>query len=93
MPRVFVTTAGKADLADAERWYAAHAPQMIPAFREAFRAIVNRIEANPQQFPLAQQQTRKALVRRFPYLVLFRETERAAYVVAVFHTRRDPQRR
>ena len=93
VPRVFVTPAGKADLADAENWYATHSPQMIPIFRKAFRAVVKRIETNPRQFSLAQQQTRKALVRRFPYLVLFRETEHAAYVVAVFHTRRDPRRR
>jgi hypothetical protein len=34
---------------------------------------------------------RRALLRRFPCLALFRETQNAAVVVAVFHTSRDPK--
>lgn len=34
--------------------------------------------------------TRRALLRRLPYIFLFRETHDAVYVVAVFHTSRDP---
>jgi plasmid stabilization system protein ParE len=91
MSRVFFTQAAQADLADALQWYEAHAPQMVPHFRTSLRAVVERIGANPQQFPLAWRQTRRALLRRFPYLVIFRETDDAAYVVAVFHTSRDPR--
>ena len=90
MPRVLFTRAAQADLDNALQWYEAHAPQMVPPFRASFRSIVQRIEANPKQFPAAERQTRRAMVRQFPYLVIFRETADAAYVVAVFHTSRDP---
>ena len=91
MPRVLFTPAAQADLAEALQWYGKQAPEIVPQFREAMRAVIARIEANPQQFPTAAHQTRRALLRRFPYLVFFRETAEAAYVVAVFHASRDPR--
>jgi hypothetical protein len=36
------------------------------------RAVVARIAANPRQFPSSTHQTRRALLRRFPYIVIFR---------------------
>ena len=91
MPRVLFTEAARADLAAAVAWYEDHAPEMVPQFRQAVRAIIGRIEGNPKQFTSSPLGTRRALVRRFPYLVIFREQAEARYVVAVFHTSRDPQ--
>ena len=91
MPRVLFTRAARSDLEDALQWYEAHAPHMVPNFRASLAAVVVRIEANPRQFPVASNQTRRALLRRFPYLLIFRESDDAAYVVAVFHTSRDPR--
>lgn len=91
MPRVLFTAAARADLDAALSWYEAHAPEIMPQFREALRAAVVRIAENPKQFLASSHQTRRALLRRFPYLVIFRETVHAVYVVAVFHTSRDPR--
>lgn len=90
MARILFTQAARADLVDALRWYDTHAPQVAPQFRDALRAAVNRISENPKQFPPAFKSTRRALLRRFPYIVVFRELDDAVYIVAVFHTSRDP---
>ncbi len=90
MPRVLFTRAARADLADAVDGCAAHAPEIVAQFRDAMRVLVARIERSPQQFAPASYGTRRAVMRRFPYLVIFRETSEAVYVVAVFHTSRDP---
>ena len=91
MPRVLFTDAAQADLADALAWYETQAPEIAPQFREAMRAVVARIERNPHQFAPSPHGARRALLRRFPYLVIFREQADAAYAVAVFHTSRDPR--
>jgi toxin ParE1/3/4 len=91
MPRVLFTAAARADLDDALSWYEARAPEIVPLFREALRAVVARIAENPKQFLTSSHQTRRALLRHFPYLVIFRETPKAAYVIAFFHTSRDPR--
>jgi len=88
--RILFTQAARADLSDAVRWYDAHAPHVGPQFRDALRAAMTRIAENPKQFPPALRDTRRALLRRFPYILVFREMDDAIYVVAVFHTSRDP---
>jgi plasmid stabilization system protein ParE len=90
MPRVLFAAAARADLAEAVGWYDAHAAHVVPLFRESLRAAVARIAANPKQFPAGPHQTPRALPPRFPYLLIFRETDEACYVVAVFHVSRDP---
>jgi plasmid stabilization system protein ParE len=90
MPRVLFTEAARADIAEAVDWYQAHAAHVIPQFRESLRGSVARIAANPKQFPAGPHQTRRALLQRFPYLLIFREAHEDCYVVAVFHVSRDP---
>jgi plasmid stabilization system protein ParE len=90
MSRVRFTADARADLNDALNWYETHAPEIASQFRNALRVVVARIAENPRQFPASAYQTRRALLRRFPYLVFFRETDEGIYVVAVFHTSRDP---
>ncbi|WP_235884757.1 type II toxin-antitoxin system RelE/ParE family toxin [Bradyrhizobium frederickii] len=62
----------------------------MPQFRDALRAALIRIAEHPRQFPAAYKDTRRAMLRRFPYIVVFRELQDAVYVIAVFHTSRDP---
>lgn len=90
MAKILFTPAARADLADAVRWYDTHAPHVVPQFRDALRAALIRIADHPKQFPRALKNTRRALLRRFPYILVFREMDEAIYVVAVFHTSRDP---
>ena len=90
MAKLLFTQAARADLADAVRWYDTHAPHVVPQFRDTLRAALIQIAENPKQFPPALKNTRRALLRRFPYILIFREMDDAVYVVAVFHTSRDP---
>lgn len=90
MAEILFTQAARADLAEAVRWYDTHAPHVVREFRDALRAALIRIGENPKQFPPALKNTRRALLRRFPYILVFREMGDAIYIVAVFHTSRDP---
>ena len=88
--RVLFTAAAQADLDEALNWYEAHAPEIVPGFHEALRATVERIGKNPKQFSPGRHETRRALLRKFPYLIIFREVRQTIYIVGVFHTSRDP---
>ena len=92
MPRrIVLTPAARADLMAALDWYAENAPGMIPHIRAAQRALFGRIAANPMQFPAGAKNTRRAIMRRFPYVVVFVATDDAAQIIAFFHTSRDPR--
>jgi plasmid stabilization system protein ParE len=55
------------------------------------QAAFDRILENPGSFPVVHRETRRALLRRFPYAVFFRLIGERALVLAVFHGRRDPK--
>jgi plasmid stabilization system protein ParE len=90
MRRVLFTRAAKADFDAAMEFYDSEAPEISDRFQQAVDDIIQRIEDNPRQFAPSSHKARRAVVRRFPYLVIFREHADDCYVVAVFHTSRDP---
>ena len=90
MPRVLFTEAAQNDFAEAIDWYEDESLEVADRFEQAIDEIVRRIEDNPRQFAPSPFDTRRAVLRRFPYLLIFRERADACYVVAVFHTSRDP---
>ncbi len=53
--------------------------------------VVERIAASPLAFPRAHKETRRAVVRRFPYAIYFRIAEETVVVLAV-HGRQHPAR-
>jgi len=60
-------------------------------FRAAVDATVIRISANPQQFPIIHKNVRRALLRLFPYALMFViEADGTLTVIACFHGSRDP---
>jgi plasmid stabilization system protein ParE len=53
--------------------------------------VVGRLAANPLQFPVVFADVRRALLPRFPYMLFFRIVDSAVFVIACFHSSRDPQ--
>lgn len=59
----------------------------------AVEALVDRIASNPSQFPAIYKNIRRALLRRFPYALMFvTESDGSLTIVAYFHSSRDPAR-
>jgi plasmid stabilization system protein ParE len=54
------------------------------------REVLQRIAANPRLHAVVYRDVRKAVVKRFPYVVLYREVSAEVIVIAVFHTSRNP---
>jgi toxin ParE1/3/4 len=52
---------------------------------------VERISANPRQFPVVHKDIRRTLLQRFPYTLMFViEADDTVTVIACFHGSRDP---
>lgn len=86
---VFAQTA-RAELIEAQDWYEGEAEGLGRRFREAIELTVERIRANPRQFPIAFGKVRRVLVRRFPYSLFFVPDDEIVLVIACFHASRDP---
>ena len=74
----------------AREWYQARSPAAAEAFVAELDAAIARIVDAPGRFGGYLQGTRRCLMRRFPYIVVYRQTEARVQVVAVAHGRRRP---
>jgi len=89
-PVVF-TLAARAELIDAQDWYEHEGTGLGLRFRSAVDAAIQRMSANPRQFPVVYRNVRRALLRRFPYALMFViEPDGMLTVIASFHGSRDP---
>ena len=90
LPVIF-TLAARVELIDAQEWYENEARGLGRRFRAAVDAVVERMSANPRQFPVIYKSIRRTLLRRFPYALMFViEDDGTLTVIACFHGSRDP---
>lgn len=88
--RLVVTPAAAADLASAHDWYEAQTTGLGAEFLRAVDAVFAAIQRAPAMFPAVHRETRRALLRRFPYGAFFVEAGDEVIVLAVVHSRRHP---
>ena len=91
--RVLIRPEARKDLSDASAWYDNQGPGLGLSFLTAVRQQLLQIRSRPEAFPPFHRQTRRALIKRFPYAVIFlvqAEQERII-VIAVLHCGRDPR--
>ena len=82
--------AARSEMSAAQDWYERKAGGLGRKFRDEADFQINRIAANPLQFPEILTGVRRARLRRFPYGLFFRLLPDAVYVIACFHSSRDP---
>ena len=90
MFRVIFTQGARGEVLKAQDWYEREAPGLGRHFREAIDALIERMSANPRQFPVMFKAVRRALLRRFPYSLFFVMEGETLLVIACFHASRDP---
>jgi plasmid stabilization system protein ParE len=82
--------AAAADLERIHRWYERERRGLGDEFLvEAGRAVA-AVVAHPQVYPVVHRDTRRAVVRRFPYGLLYRVVDDLIVFVGCFHTSRNP---
>jgi plasmid stabilization system protein ParE len=59
-------------------------------FLDTLERAIERIGDHPGQFPEYALGTRRMVLQRFPYLLVFREAAAGVEVIAVAHERRRP---
>jgi plasmid stabilization system protein ParE len=74
----------------ARNWYLARSAEAADAFMAELDAAIGRIEQGPSQWPPYLGGTRRYLLHRFPFFVVFRESATRVEIVAVAHAHRRP---
>jgi plasmid stabilization system protein ParE len=80
----------QAEYDEAAEWYEQQQPGLGVDFVAKVGDVFARIERTPRMHGKVYGEVRKAVVRRFPYIVLYQEDGAEVIVISVFHTSRDP---
>jgi plasmid stabilization system protein ParE len=60
-------------------------------FRTTIEKYFQRIADYPEMFPEVRGEVRRAVVRRFPFVIHFLTEKKRIVILSVFHTSRDPK--
>ena len=74
----------------ARQWYQSRSVDAAKAFLAELDIGIESIRTAPELYPTYLHGTRCYLLRRFPYLIVYRVTSETVHVYAVAHSRRRP---
>ncbi|MEO8133348.1 MAG: type II toxin-antitoxin system RelE/ParE family toxin [Betaproteobacteria bacterium] len=80
----------RAEAVEARDYYAAVGPDLGQNFTQRLDQALARIAANPLRWPPYTHRTRRYLIDRFPYAVIYRVKDQTIRVLAVSHQHRRP---
>ena len=75
---------------EAARWYAERSPTAAVGFTDELDIAAAEIQRAPAIWPAYDHGTRRFLLRRFPYSIVYRIEATRVVIVAVAHARRRP---
>lgn len=78
------------EVEEAALWYEEERPGLGLEYIAAVSRVILDIGENPERFPVWKVPWRRALLRRFPYVVLYELEDDRVVVWAVAHSKRRP---
>ena len=90
--RVIFTPESEDDVSESFNWYESREPGLGEDFLRCVEACIFAIQRHPDIFPIAIDEFRRALVRRFPFEIFYEASENRITVYAVFHCSQNPQK-
>jgi plasmid stabilization system protein ParE len=88
--KLVVEPSVEADIAAARVWLQERSPTAAIRFARAVRNSLLLIAQNPHQYQVVFGRYRRAMVRPFPYGLIYTVTKTEIIVIACMHGRRDP---
>lgn len=89
---VQVRRAAELDIAEAQIWYETQQTGLGGAFRAEVSGVIDRLAATPLIYQIVHRNVRRAIVRRFPYLIWYRVDGQMVVILACTYAGRDPKR-
>jgi plasmid stabilization system protein ParE len=88
--KIVFMPAARLEIIEAQDWYEKEKAGLGGEFRAEIDHQVQQILVNPLQFPHMLADVHRAKLRRFPCGLFFRLSDEAIYVIACFHSSRNP---
>jgi len=88
--RLEIHPAALAELKSALAWYLERSRSAATTFAAEVDRAINLIATSPARWPAGEHGTRKIVLRRFPYALIYRDLLDAVQILAIAHGHRRP---
>lgn len=85
-----IVAAAERELDDAVDWYQSQQEGLQRQFLNEFRSAVRRISAQPDLYVEIRPDTRRGLLNRFPFSIIYEQSGDILRILAVAHQHRKP---
>jgi len=75
---------------DAIGWYRSRSPSVAAEFRVTVSDVIRHIVKAPERWPKYLHGTRRFVLHRFPFSIVYLDDPDAVSIVAVAHSKRKP---
>jgi plasmid stabilization system protein ParE len=91
--KIKVDPIARLDLLESIIWYNEQQPELGRRYYNSVQQTIKSIKANPYKFQIRYKILRMALVRKFPFMVMFLvdEDKKQIAITAILHTSRNPK--
>lgn len=81
------------DLQETFDYYEEQRKGLGKRFLDSVEKCMNRLEKNPLHFQIKKKTFREAVVKTFPYLIIFEVIEKEVVVYAIFNSWKNPKKK
>jgi plasmid stabilization system protein ParE len=89
--KVDLTPEARREIDDAFEWYLERSLQAAESFVHEVDSAIALVASSPTIWPRFEAGTRRYILRKFPYNIVYREVPTGIEVVAVAHHKRRPR--
>lgn len=89
---IIVLREAEADIAESYDWYNGRDFGRGEDFVFCVDECLRTVQIHPHIFPVAALDFRRALIRRYPFEIIYQPTDKAIIVYSVFHCSQNPDR-
>ena len=82
----------EAELAEAVDWYEMRGQGLGAELLRSLDAVIAQVQRRPTLYPIVFGSARRAVLRRFPYSVIYIVQDDEILIAACIHSKRDPIR-
>ncbi len=90
MKNLLIRPEAEKDIREAHRWYEEQRAGLGADFLLCLEEGFDRIQRNPEMYPVVHQNVRRHLIRRFPYGIFYLSEADPIVILAVLHGHRNP---
>ena len=91
MKRIIFLPSAELDIKESANFYYEVNVELKDRFVRELSDSFEHIRKNPSAFPKVKNEIRKCLMLDFPFCIYFVEKTESIFILAVFHTKRNPK--